>query len=104
MKVVLTAAARQDLIEIGDRIAVNNPQRARSFVVEIIAAARQIGGAPRAYPLVPSHQRLKLRRRVHGNYLIFYRIARMRVEVLHVTHGARDPDSVLSEVGRRSLE
>jgi hypothetical protein len=31
-----------------------------------------------------------IRRRVHGNYLIFYRIRTDMVEILHVIYGARD--------------
>ena len=46
MKVVLTAAARDDLEEIGDFIAKDSPKRARSFVRELIEAARRIGDIP----------------------------------------------------------
>lgn len=31
-----------------------------------------------------------LRRRVYGNYLIFYDLRPEAVEILHVLHGARD--------------
>jgi plasmid stabilization system protein ParE len=35
-----------------------------------------------------------IRRRVHGNYLIFYRVREELVEVVHVLHGARDYETL----------
>ncbi|WP_202314807.1 type II toxin-antitoxin system RelE/ParE family toxin [Mesorhizobium sp. L-8-10] len=35
------------------------------------------------------------RRRVHGNYLIFYRASGENVEILHVLHGAMDYERIL---------
>jgi toxin ParE1/3/4 len=40
--------------------------------------------------LVPRHEGAGIRRRPHGNYLIFYRIGVDRIEVVHVLHGAQD--------------
>jgi toxin ParE1/3/4 len=50
---------------------------------------------PRAYPLVPRYEHLGVRRRSYRDYLIFYRIAGGRIEVLHVLHGARDYEPIL---------
>ena len=50
---------------------------------------------PRAYPLLPNWEDRGVRRRVHGNYLIFYRIGPDAVEVLHVLHGAMDYERML---------
>jgi toxin ParE1/3/4 len=50
---------------------------------------------PRAYPLLPNWEDRGVRRRVHGNYLIFYRISADVVEFLHVLHGATDYERVL---------
>ncbi|MEF3365520.1 type II toxin-antitoxin system RelE/ParE family toxin [Methylocystis sp. 9N] len=36
-----------------------------------------------------------MRRRVHGDYLIFYRIQPSAVEILHVLHGAMDYERLL---------
>jgi plasmid stabilization system protein ParE len=36
-----------------------------------------------------------VRRRPVGDYLIFYRVAADRVEVVHVLHGARDYEALL---------
>ena len=53
MKVVLTAEALGDLEEIGDYIARDSPVRARTFVAELLVAARKIGEIPKGFPLVP---------------------------------------------------
>jgi hypothetical protein len=50
---------------------------------------------PRAYPLLPNWEDRAVRRRVHGNYLIFYRIGPDAVEVLHVLHRAMDYEQIL---------
>ena len=50
---------------------------------------------PERHPLLRRHQSIGIRRRVHGNYLIFYRIDADRVEILHILHGAMDYDAVL---------
>ena len=45
---------------------------------------------PRAFSLVPRHEKYGIRRRVFGNYLIFYRIDAEQITVLHILHGAMD--------------
>ena len=95
MKVVLSAEALGDLESIGDYIARDNPERARSFVQELIASARQIGDVPAGYPLVARYAACGVRRKVHGNYLIFYRIEIDGITIVHILHGARDYDALL---------
>ena len=41
-----------------------------------------------------------LRRRVHGNYQIFYRVTDDLVFVVRVLHGARDYEALLWETNR----
>jgi toxin ParE1/3/4 len=50
---------------------------------------------PEAFPLVPGHHKSGIRRRVHGNYLIFYKVARERIVVIRVLHGAMDYEARL---------
>jgi plasmid stabilization system protein ParE len=90
VKVILSRKAERDLEEIGDWIAQRNPIRAASFVGELRSACSGIGRAPRSYPLVDMSRDSALRRRVHGNYLIFFDIGTAVVEILHILHGARD--------------
>jgi len=95
VKVVLSRNAERDLENIGDWIANNNPDRALSFVSELLEACLSIGSTPRGYPLVDRQRDPTLRRRVHGNYLIFYDIGLQTVDILHVLHGARDYERII---------
>lgn len=95
MIVRLTRAAERDLEEIADRIAADNPQRAVSFVHELRGACLGLADFPDRFPLVPRYQRHGIRRRVHGNYLIFYRPEPEAVVVLHILHGAMDYAALL---------
>lgn len=95
MKVVLTDEALADLESIGDYIARDNPARAATFVAELIDRARGLFKMPKRFPVVARYAHLDVRRCVHGNYLIFYRIEPDRISVLHILHGARDYEAIL---------
>jgi toxin ParE1/3/4 len=95
VKVVLSRNAEHDLEAIGDWIARDNPARATSFVAELSKACKAIGRAPRRFPLVDRARDPTLRRRVYGNYLIFYDVGVTAVEILHVLHGARDYEQIV---------
>jgi len=99
MKVVVSQAAEADLETIADWIAQDNPRRALSFVIELRDACMSLGHTPRAFPLVPRHEAHGIRRRVHGNYLIFYRIDPDQVTIIHILHGARDFEPLLFPEG-----
>ena len=90
MRVVWTAAAQADLAEISDYIAADNPTRSLSFINEIVDAGEAIGDMPRIFPLVPRLEHKAVRRRIYGQYLIFYRLEAESVQILHVVHAARD--------------
>jgi plasmid stabilization system protein ParE len=95
VKVVLSRNAEHDLEAIGDWIAGDNPARATSFVAELSKACKAIGRAPRRFPLVDRARDPTLRRRVYGNYLIFYDVGVTAVEILHVLHGVRDYEQIV---------
>ena len=44
---------------------------------------------------MPRYESAGIRRRVYGNYLIFYRVNVSAVEVLHILHGARDYEQII---------
>lgn len=90
MRVIWSPEAEIDLDQVGDYIAMGNPTRAATFVREIITAGEAIGDMPRAFALVPRLEHRGIRHRVHGRYLILYRVEGEEVEILRVTHGARD--------------
>ena len=95
MIVVLSVAAKADLEDIGDRIAQDSPRRAESFVEEVYDCCLRLAGAPKAFPLLPRYEAAGLRRRVHGNYLIFYRVEADRIFIVRVLHGAMDYERLL---------
>ncbi|MEP9378280.1 type II toxin-antitoxin system RelE/ParE family toxin [Aquabacter sp. CN5-332] len=95
MKVVVTAHAAADLESIADHIARQSPGRAESFIGELEGACLSLAGAAQAYPLVPFYEKTGIRRRVFGNYLIFFKLSPEAVEILRVLHGAMDYEAVL---------
>lgn len=99
MIVVVTDEAALDLERIADAIALDDPERAITFIRELRVSCESLGEFPRAYPLIPRYEESGVRRRVHGNYLIFYRIGIETLDVLHVLHGAMDYAAVLFPEG-----
>lgn len=99
MIVRFTAEAEADLERIGDYIARDNPPRAVTFVRELRAACLGLADFPERFPLVPHYADKGIRQRVHGSYLIFYRVEADSVTVLHVRHGAMDYAPVLFQEG-----
>ena len=95
MRLVLTAEAEADLESIGDRIARDSPVRAVSFLQELRESCETLVDGPLRFALIPRHEAAGIHRRVHGNYLIFYRVRNETVEVLHILHGARDYEAIL---------
>jgi plasmid stabilization system protein ParE len=97
--VVLTAEAESDLENIAKYIARDSVTAALSVVNELREKCLALADAPRGYPLVPRYEHLSIRRRPFGKYLIFYRIGAEPIEVIHVLHGARDYEALLSPEG-----
>jgi plasmid stabilization system protein ParE len=95
MIVIVSDAAEQDLETIGDGIESGDPVRARGFLKELRLACQTLRDAPLEHALVPRYEHDRIRRRVHGNYLIFYRLLGGVIEVLHVLHGAADAEAIL---------
>ncbi len=65
MRCELSPQAEIDLREIGDYIARDNPQRAASFVGELLAHSQRIAEQPEAYPARPESVRIE--RIIHGS-------------------------------------
>jgi plasmid stabilization system protein ParE len=94
-RVVIAEAAWSDMFEIGRRIKPHNPLRAGSFIDELYQRCNSLGDFPESYVLIADPKSRAIRRVVHGDYLIFFRIVAATVEVLHVLHGARDYEHLL---------
>jgi len=99
MKTFITVEAEADLEAIGDFIAQDNPVRALSFVRELTQLCFDIADIPQAWPVVPRYEHHGVRRRVHGRYLIFYRIGADRITILHILNGAMDVEAILFPAG-----
>ncbi|MDK1390158.1 type II toxin-antitoxin system RelE/ParE family toxin [Sinorhizobium sp. 7-81] len=97
MKVRFTTEAKADLQQIGDYIAKDNPSRALSFVDELEQKCLTLATSSKAFPLVPRYEHHGVRRRVHGSYLIFYRVEAEQVVIVHVLHGAMEYAAILFE-------
>ncbi|MGX7703904.1 type II toxin-antitoxin system RelE/ParE family toxin [Methylobacterium sp. Gmos1] len=97
MKVVLTENASADLLQIARYIRQDNPARAETFVAEIEDRCARLAASPFAYPLIPGREHSGIRRRLHRNYLIFYRVDLLTdlIEVLHVINEAQDYENIL---------
>ncbi len=86
---VILPAARTDLVDVADFIALDNPERAMSFLAEIEAKMRQVSARPESFPVRDDvFQGMRAAR--HGRYLIFFLIGAEEVQVVRVLHGARD--------------
>ena len=87
--------AENDLEQIADYIARDNPQRALSFIRELRGKCEDLVDNPNGHSLVPRYEHHGIRRRVHGHYLIFYRVESMKVVIVHLLHGATDYGTML---------
>jgi addiction module RelE/StbE family toxin len=95
MRIVITAAAKADLIAIGNFIQRKNPERAATFVDELIDRCKTLVNMPQSCPLVPRYEKWGIRRCVYRDYLIFYRVHKELIEVIHILNGAQDYEAWL---------
>ena len=71
MRLFVTPLAEQDLEEIGDYIAQDNPKRAISFIMKLHEQCRKICINPEGYRR-RSELSDDLRSCAYGNYVIFF--------------------------------
>jgi toxin ParE1/3/4 len=93
--VTLTREAEADLEQIATYVAEQSPGSALKLVRELRQRCESLLDAPRGYPLVPRYEHLGIRRRPFGRFLIFYRVGKDTIEIIHILHGARDYESLL---------
>lgn len=90
----LRPKAVQDLEEIGDYIAADNPARAVAFIGELRVLFTRMAERPKAYgrrdDLAPG-----LRQAVHGRYLVLFTAAKDGIVVERILHGARRLEDLL---------
>ena len=93
MYVHLLPEAEKDLTDIHNYIAASDERRAEAFLLDLYRKIGTLAHMPDAHPLIG---RGDIRRRLHGRYLILYRLdhLRHRVTVNRVLHSARDLDMI----------
>ena len=90
-----SSEAESDLEQIADYIATHSPLRAMLLIRELRSRCEELVDSPNAFALVPRYEHHGIRRRVHGNYLIFYRVETGKVVIIHILHGATDYGAIL---------
>ncbi|MEO6182875.1 MAG: type II toxin-antitoxin system RelE/ParE family toxin [Verrucomicrobiota bacterium] len=102
MTIIKRPAAKQDLIDCGSYIALDNPTAADNFLVAAEKAFEQLSKMPELGPAL-HHPNSRLQNMrfwpVTGflNYLVFYFPLPDGVEIVRVLHGAREWERVLEE-------
>ena len=91
--VLLTAAAKRDLLDIGEYIAQESIAGADAFVAAIGRKCIDIAGAPHS-GRAREELATGLRNYPVGNYVVFYRPRENGIEVIRVLSGARDINSI----------
>ena len=96
MKVIFVKQAENDLEQIADFIAQDNPIRALSFIEELEQKCLSIGDMPKAFPVVSELIELGIRRRVYQNYSIFFYIHSNNVFIVRVLNSVMYYTSLFS--------
>ena len=88
MNLFFTPEAKQDLNEIIDFIAEDNPVRAFSFGEEIEKRCYDLCDFPFAFPALIGFP--PLRKRSYKGYIILYRVTKTAIEIVHIVNSVRD--------------
>ena len=91
----LTPDARVDLLGIADSIARDNPERAVTYIAELIGHTAQVAERPTIYRLRPEWGEA-VRSARFGSYLILFEMSEERVAILRYLHGRRDINKIMS--------
>lgn len=86
MKVIWSPLALERVVEIGEFIAVDQPNAAADWVEGIFAAAEPLGRFTRMGRQLPESERPELRELLHDGFRIIYRIDHECVRILTVRH------------------
>jgi plasmid stabilization system protein ParE len=107
-RVVLAETAKDNILDIVEYIAADNPSRAGSFTRELTASLRNtLSLFPRSGRVVTDFDfDFELRMFPYENYLSYYRIQEDRkiVEILFIFHGSRDFQSLMKRLGLPELK
>jgi toxin ParE1/3/4 len=93
---IISPLAEQDIESIGDYIALDNPHRALTFIIELRNQCAKIATSPKAFRSRPELG-TNIRSCAYGNYVIFFIDGEREVIVVRVLHGAMDIEGRFSE-------
>lgn len=68
---------------VADYIAGENLRQALTFIQELRTSCLELADTPEGFALVPRYERHGIRRKIHGIFLIFYRVQRERIIIIH---------------------
>lgn len=98
MKVIISAPARADISSIYKYLrAEANDGVARTIVADIRERCLGLERMPERYQMLPGYETQGYRRRIYRDYLIVYAIAKDRVNIIRIVHGASDYQKLLAE-------
>jgi plasmid stabilization system protein ParE len=89
LKVIWTDPAIENLREIRDTIAEDNPSAAISFGLELFESTRHLRRFPQSCRVYQEDENGVVRELLHRGYRIFYQEYGGAIEILHVRHGAQ---------------
>ena len=88
MKVEITARAAADLEEIADWISEDNPERADSFVAELIEKGMSLSHNAQRFPKVGRWRVGIVRKLSWRGYVVLYCIRTERVDVVRIVQAS----------------
>ena len=91
----LTQRAHCDLEEVDDYLARRDVKAARDFIFRIVEIFELLAEHPEIGRRRPE-LKTGLRSFPVGNYVVYYRVADRRVQILRDSHGARDAKALLA--------
>lgn len=94
--IVWMPRAAQDLVEIDEYIAADDPVAAKRWVTKLIAAAERAGKLPMSGAVVRELGRTDVRQVLVGTYRVIYRVVAGAIHVLAVVEGHKLPPDDLA--------
>jgi toxin ParE1/3/4 len=87
MRIVWSPLALERVSEIADRMAENNVEAAKVWLMDIFGAVDRLQKFPESGRVVSEVKRPNVREIIFKSYRVIYRVERKQVSVLTVRHG-----------------
>ncbi len=89
MKIIWSPLAVDQIAEIAEYIALDNPVAAEKWVDDIFNSVKRLKKFPKSGCIIPEIQLDNFREIIFGNYRIIYRIDKNQISVLTVRNGSQ---------------